>query len=76
MVWKFAFNYEIKEGWGEGEGEWEGNEKEMFHVGRLARSLGPLLGAKIALFRRPLIANGLFLPLPLPTSSPLFHAAT
>ena len=21
MVWKFAFNYEIKEGWGEGEGE-------------------------------------------------------
>ena len=88
MVWKFAFNYEIKEGRGEkgrrDEGRartgvggnrrrrWRrrrrGDEKEMFHGGRLS--------AKIALFRRPLIANGLFLPLPLPTSSPLFHAAT
>ena len=89
MVWKFAFNYEIKEGKG-GERKGEGragerardggeiDEKEMFHVG-LGR-----LSAKIALFRRPLIANGLFLPLPLSTSSssssssssPRFHAAT
>ena len=62
MVWKFAFNYEIKEGRGEkGRRNWRGEEKEMFHVRRL--------GAKIGLFRRPLIANGLFLPLPLSTSS-------
>ena len=42
--------------------------KEMFRVGRPPTL--PCLGAKIALFRRPLIANGLFLPLPLSTSSP------
>lgn len=42
MVWKFAFNYEIKEGWGEGEGE---TKREN---GRGTRRKCSMLGASLA----------------------------